>query len=190
MRLTWSRSVDHTTGRRRRQLWIAAVAVTIAVVGAIGGRPSTSLPRAGTDTPWTQQMRATDRALAEGDAGAALRALDQARAAARARRRWEDMIEVGDRYLQIGKVSGAPSGSTPKAREMYLLAFFGARSQGAADGMLRAAEGFRALGDTEPALLMTRAADAAAPVISRHAPEPSWRSPIHGSRGRPTMTGG
>jgi hypothetical protein len=172
MRFNWIRPGDHTSSRQRLGLW-AAVAVTVTVVGAIGCRPSASLPRADAGAAWARHVHAVDQALAEGDVGTAVRARDDAYTAARASRRWEGMIEVGDRYLQVGKVAGLSSASIPKARKMYLLAFFRARSQGAVDGMVHAAEAFGALGDTEPALLMTKAALAAglqAPARQASAP--------------------
>jgi hypothetical protein len=74
-------------------------------------------------------------------------------------RSWEGFIEVGDAYRRIGDVARTRATSAPKARELYLTAFFRARRAGSLDGMLRAAESFAALGDRDVAEQCLHAAE-------------------------------
>jgi hypothetical protein len=69
------------------------------------------------------------------------------------------MIEVGDSAARIGKASAKPDALVRQARRAYLTAFLRARRRHSREGMLRAADGFAALGDREIAEQCRRAAD-------------------------------
>lgn len=99
--------------------------------------------------PWAAQLQKLDEALAKKNVSAALIAWHEAYTLALGSRRWEGMVEVGDGYLRIGDALNARKPYVPRARESYLTALFRARQQGSLDGVLRAAEGFAALGDHE-----------------------------------------
>jgi hypothetical protein len=75
-------------------------------------------------------------ALAEVVAGRAVTQPEAPRAAS-----WHILMQSGD--------AARVRGDVPAARRAYLGALFRARGEGSTTGVLRAAEGFRALGDTE-----------------------------------------
>lgn len=102
-------------------------------------------------TPGITAIQRMDKALAERDFSTAQLAWHAAYAAALRSRSSESMLEVGDAYLRIGEVTGARQAAEPRAREIYLAAFFRARAEGSLDGVLRAAEAFAGLGDHEVA---------------------------------------
>jgi hypothetical protein len=99
------------------------------------------------DPVWKTHVVAVDRALAQHDVSAAVRAWHDAYGAALASRGWEGMIAVGDAFLRIGAEAGTPGGSRSNARQAYLNAFIRARRDGSADGLRRTAEAFATLGD-------------------------------------------
>jgi hypothetical protein len=101
-----------------------------------------------------------DSALARGDVSGAVAAWHSAYVSALSSRRWERLIEAGDAWLRIERVSGAPAMGAAKARELYLSALFRARHDGSAEGVRRAAAAFDALGDHEVAANATRMAKA------------------------------
>lgn len=112
--------------------------------------------------PWTVHITKIDDALGRRDVSAAVRAWSDGYSAALGSRHWEGMLDVGDAYLRIGDASGFRKASEPKARQLYLGAFFRARAQRSLDGVLRAARAFAALGDYEVAQQFVRAAEAIA----------------------------
>jgi hypothetical protein len=90
-----------------------------------------------------------DRALASGDAPAALEAWGDALHAAMSAGRWEALVEVGDAYQRIGAVGGNGHPLVGRSRQAYLLALSLARRQDCLHCVLRVAEAFAALGDRE-----------------------------------------
>ena len=150
---------DRTTGWRHFRGIIAAVVTaasskvgTAATRGANGAAPANR-------PPWSTHIRALEDALAQNNQSAAVRAWHAAHVAAFASRRWDGLIEVGDAYLKIGEASGSPRSAFAKARELYLTALFRARELGDADGALRVAQAFAALGErevTEQCLVVAR----------------------------------
>ncbi|MBI1736247.1 MAG: hypothetical protein HYR51_13825 [Candidatus Rokubacteria bacterium] len=124
---------------------LGAIVVALALVEAFSATATATA-----ETPeaaWATHLRAVDEALAERAMRRAARSWSNACLAARAARSWRGMLEVGDAALRIGEASGTRAAARPKARQLYLAAFFGARQQQALDGILRAAESFAALGD-------------------------------------------
>ena len=109
--------------------------------------------------PWREHIEALDRALAGGDVRAAEAALHEAHQAAMAGRRWEAMIAFGDAAARLARVAPELTGGLSRARRAYLLAFDRARHFRSLDGVLRVAEAFGALGDSEVALGCARAAE-------------------------------
>lgn len=114
----------------------------------------------GVTAPERSALRAIDEALTRGDVTTAERTWPEAYSAALRSQRWEGLVAVGDARLRIDQAVGA--GSKTKARETYLAALFRARQEGSLDGVLRAAEVFEALGDTEAARQALRIAEAVA----------------------------
>jgi hypothetical protein len=104
-------------------------------------------------------FRLVDEALAEKNVSAAVRAWHRAYVAALASRHREGLIDAGDAYLRIGQLSTSRRLAEAKARSLYLSALFRARQQESLDGVLRAAEAFAALGDTEAVEQCLRVAD-------------------------------
>lgn len=148
-----------TSGSRRTDLVAGLIlaALLILLVGAeiLGAeaRPVASEPA------WQRHLRALDTSIGSGDGRAATAALDRAWLAARASRRWEAMLAVGDATLQLGQRLGAGDAARPLARRAYLVALMYARDTGALDGVLAACQAFLDLGDRGVAAQCLRIAD-------------------------------
>jgi hypothetical protein len=93
-------------------------------------------------------------ALAEVVAGRAVAQTEPPRAAS-----WQILAQSGD--------AARVRGDLPAARRAYLSALFRARGEGSTAGVLRAAEGFKALGDTEVVEQALRIAAALGPQGGR-----------------------
>ena len=119
------------------------------------GEPGPSVPQA----PWATHIQRMDEALAGEFADVAAQAWWEAYVAALLSRRWDALIDVGNAALRIGDATGQQGRSQAQARGVYWTAFFHARQQRSADGVLRAAEGFAALGDREVAARCVRLAE-------------------------------
>jgi hypothetical protein len=65
-------------------------------------------------------------------------------------RRWETLLEVGDRAAEIAAREASPE-FRAEARRAYLAALFRARALRSAEGVRRVAEAFASLGDREVA---------------------------------------
>lgn len=135
------------TSWRRTPIVIAAVMTLLSMAEAaqshgsgLGGSP---------EAPWTAHIQRVDEVLAVNNIAAAVREWHDAYVAGLGSRRWEGLVEVGDAYLRIGEAAGFRKAYEPKARRLYLAAFFRARQQGSLNGVLRTAEAFAALGDRE-----------------------------------------
>src|SRR2546430_14907716 len=98
--------------------------------------------------PWTEHIRAMDRALEQQNAPAAVRPWRTASAAALATPGWRGLVEVAAAALRIAAIPGFAKASEARAHETYWLALFRARQQGSLGGVLDAAEAFGALGDS------------------------------------------
>jgi hypothetical protein len=97
--------------------------------------------------PWTAPIAAMDRAIAERNVTAAVRAWRQAYLLAVNDMGWHGLIEVAIACRRIGAIAGFAKTSEDRARETYWLALFRARRQGSLDGVLQSAEAFGTLGD-------------------------------------------
>ena len=82
-----------------------------------------------------------------GDTRTAVAAWREAYGAAMRSGQWRDLIDVGDAALRVGDVPDFAETAQGAARKSYLTAVYRAQAHGAVDGVLRAAEGFAALGD-------------------------------------------
>jgi len=111
------------------------------------------------EAPWWPASEQVDAALARKEYSAALRAANEAYALALGSERWEGMVVAGDLYRRIGQATGLRVSFEARAREAYQKALFRARQQASIDGVLRAVEGFAALGDDKMVALGLRAAD-------------------------------
>ena len=100
-----------------------------------------------TQRPWSASIAAMDRAIAAGNATAAVRAWREAYAAALDDPGWAGLLEVAAACRRIGTIAGFAKTSDARARETYWTALFRARRQGSLNGVLQAAEAFGALGD-------------------------------------------
>jgi hypothetical protein len=109
--------------------------------------------------PWSTHLEMVDAALARGDMAATRSAWHAAYGAALGSRRWDGFADVGDAYLRVGRASGAPASTVPRARDLYLSALFRARDAGSLDGVLRLAAAFDDLGDREVVEQAMRMAD-------------------------------
>jgi hypothetical protein len=111
------------------------------------------------DGPWTASIQQVDAALARKEYSAALRAANDAYTLALNTTRWDGMVSAGDLYRRIGEATGLRRSFDTKAREAYQKAFFRARQQASVDGVLRAVEGYAALGDAQMVGVGLRVAD-------------------------------
>jgi hypothetical protein len=125
----------------------AAVAITLtaAVMGTAGNVAALATP----DSPWAPALRQVDAALARKEYSLALRAANDAYALALGTTRWDGMVFAGDLYRRIGEATGLRRSFESKAREAYQKALSRARQQASVEGVLRATEGYAALGDTQ-----------------------------------------
>jgi hypothetical protein len=69
------------------------------------------------------------------------------------------MLDAGDFAVRIGDTGGLRGPAAARARGSYLTALFRARRDGSIDGVLRAAEAFAAVGDTDIADQALRVAE-------------------------------
>lgn len=111
------------------------------------------------DGPWSPAILQADAALARKEYSAALRAANDAYSLALGTTRWDGMVCAGDLYRRIGEATGLRRSFESKAREAYQKAFFRARQQASVEGVLRATEGYAALGDTQMVGLGLRVAE-------------------------------
>ena len=135
----------------------AAVAAVLGISGLSGGgsipvRPDRlAFLRSSPESAWTQRVALVDESLARADLSRATHEWREAYGAALRSRRWDALVEVGDRAVRIAEVAGSATQFRAEARQAYLHALFRARAQRAVEGMHRAAEAFARLGDWEMA---------------------------------------
>jgi hypothetical protein len=104
-----------------------------------------------------------DAAIADGDRAVAVRAWREAYGAALDDPGWRGLIEVAAASTRIGKLPNFGTAARARARETYWTAQFRARQQRSITGVLKAAEGFGALGDTAMVAQCIRIAQSLAP---------------------------
>jgi hypothetical protein len=133
------------------------LAVSFTVLGAAlaGNAAALATP----DSPWAPAIQQVDAALTRKEYSAALRAANDAYALALGTTRWDGMVCAGDLYRRIGEATGLRRSFETKAREAYQKAFFRARQQASVEGILRATEGYAALGDAQMVGLGLRVAE-------------------------------
>ena len=112
------------TARGRRTGQALAIIALTALVTAAPAWSSDREPRSAASA-----LAAVDAALARDDVGAALRAWHVAAALARAERRWDGLVAVGDASLRIGTVARIHELPEAGARSAYVEALFRARQQ-------------------------------------------------------------
>jgi hypothetical protein len=137
---------------------VVLAVVTWPVAGATGAQER--------EIPWARHIGTAEAAVANGDVGAAERALHQAYLAALPNRGWEGIVDVADAYRRAGDVFGTRRHAWAKAREYYLVGLFRARQRGSLAGVFRTAEGFAAMGDREPVTMCLRVAESLAARLS------------------------
>ncbi|HEY3066956.1 MAG TPA: hypothetical protein VGL09_14275 [Methylomirabilota bacterium] len=94
-------------------------------------------------------LRIADDELDRGNVAASELHLRAAYAAAARLPGWESLLDVGDGFRRLALATGASPDSVTQARAAYLAALVRARHGRSVDGVLRAGEGFGALGDYE-----------------------------------------
>ena len=135
----------------------AAVAAVLGISGLSGGGnipgrlDQLAFLQPSRESAWTQRVALVDEALARVDLSRATHEWREAYGAALRSRRWDALVEVGDRAVRIAEVAGGSTHFRAEARQAYLNALFRARAQRAVEGMHRAAEAFARLGDSEMA---------------------------------------
>ena len=112
-----------------------------------------------TAAPWDPFIEKMDHSIAAGKVVDAERALHDANSAALGSGSWEGMAVVAEAYRRVGDATGFAATAKAKARQAYLTSFFRARTQSSLDGVLRATEGFAALGDRQVAAQCLKTAE-------------------------------
>lgn len=97
------------------------------------------------------RLRRLEAAIAARDASRAIYEWREAYGEALQSRRWEALAAVGEAGGRLDTLLGGTGRYRPEAREAYLAALLRARTERSVEGMLRAADGLAALGDTEAA---------------------------------------
>ena len=150
--------------RSARPFVVVAIAIAgLAAVSSIAGARGRSA--AALDPERLASLAAMDEALARQDFPAAVKAWRQARELALRSRTWRAPVEAAEAELRLAVATDRLREAKPMARELFLLALFRARVEGAPDGALRAADGFVRLGDRDAAVLALRIAET---VAARH----------------------
>jgi hypothetical protein len=140
--------------------------VAIIVLTVLGlATPSWSSDREAGRT--ASALAAVDDALGRDDVAAAVRGWHDAIRAARAERRSDGLIAVGDASLRIGAVPRIHDLPEAGARSLYVQALFQARQQGSLRGVAQVAQRFAWLGDMEVVALSLRMIDSLAPRVAR-----------------------
>ena len=148
-------------------LGVLVSAVTVTAIAAVR-RPSVAPQPLLASEIWPVAVPTVDAALASDDLTGASLAWQRAYVAAlQDRNSWQGLIEVADARLRIGRQERLEGLATARARELYLSALFRARQHGSAEGVLRAATAFEALGDHEVAAQARRVAAKMTPAGSR-----------------------
>jgi hypothetical protein len=111
-------------------------------------------------------LAAVDEALTRDDVGAAVRAWYAAVGAARAERRWDALVAVGDASLRIGAIPRIHDLPEAGARSMWVEALFRARQQRSLRGMVQIAQRFGWLGDMEVVALSLRMIGSLTPTVA------------------------
>src|SRR5207237_1044595 len=157
----------------------AGVAALAAMAGARGRLADARDPQR------LAALAAMDEALARYDVPAAVQAWRQARELGLRTRGWRGPAEAADAELRLAAVIERVDEAKRNARELWLVALFRARAEGAVDGALNAAEGFARLGDRDAGALVFMASIASTVtetiqwVFPEHAGAPGQ---IHGGR--------
>lgn len=140
---------------RTTRLGLTGLPAGLLVLALAGQATAVAAPEA----PWAPASRQVDAALARKEYTLALRSANEAYGLALGSERWDGMISVGDLYRRIGEATGLRVSFNTKAREAYQTALFRARQQASIEGVLRAVEGYAALGDGKMVTLGLRVAD-------------------------------
>lgn len=104
-------------------------------------------------------LRRGEEALAQKDFRAADAALHDALNEAINRNRWDGLLEVGHAYLRLGQAAGAREAMDGKAKQAYSAALIAARQEESADGLLRTAQAYAAMGNREAVEQIVRLAE-------------------------------
>ncbi len=150
--------------RSARPFVVVAMAIAgLAAVSSIAGARGRSA--AALDPERLASLAAMDEALARQDFPAAVKAWRQARELALRSRAWRAPVEAAEAELRLAVATDRLREAKPTVRELFLVALFRARVEGAPDGALRAADGFVRLGDRDAAALALRIAET---IAARH----------------------
>ena len=137
--------------KNRRELTAALIVLGSALGLGLTAAGMTTDRREITGPPrhlnWSLHLQAAASAQQRGDVAAATRAWREAYGTARRGHGWVAPIAVADAHFALP--SDARAAVRPQARELYMEALFRARAQHSLEGVLRAAEGFKMLGDRE-----------------------------------------
>jgi hypothetical protein len=146
------------TMERAKRHWKGRV-VQAAAAGALLGIAWALAAVAAEPAPWTTPLERVDGALARKQYSAAVRAWQEAHAAALAAPGWEGLVAAGQAYRRIGEATGFRKSADAKARDLYMTALTRARREPSVPGVLRVAEAFHSLGDRDVALQCARIAE-------------------------------
>jgi hypothetical protein len=145
---------------------IVAMATAVAVVPvprtsrtSVAPRAAAGTVEADTPPPWQIALETMDRALAAGDISGAEMAWRHACRLAIRSRQWQALLAAGDGSLRIGDRVQMGQPYRARARAVWRDALFRARAQHSIEGVLRVADAFARLGDTDVVTQVLRIAD-------------------------------
>jgi hypothetical protein len=127
--------------------------VLLFIVASVAFSDNPYEPRAGAPAMWALHLERMEEALARQDARGAIRPWNEAYSAALKSQGWEGMAAVGQAYFRLVERVGDDMGTAAlTARPIVVRGIFEsvltrAHQQRSVEGVLRAAEGFTAIGD-------------------------------------------
>jgi hypothetical protein len=140
---------------------MGAVGLALVVgVSAIPGLDHVVLVEPEKSPAWTQRIALVDEAIGRSDLSRAVYEWREAYGAAVRAGGSKGLIAVGDRALRLAEMGAGAGYFRNEARDLYMHAAFRARAEGSRETILRIADAFDRLGDTQRA-------DAARKVASR-----------------------
>ncbi len=139
-------------------LGLAGAVVLALVVGvsAVLGLDHVVFVERESSPAWTQRIALVDAALERSDLSRAIYEWREAYGAAVRSGRSEGLIAVGDRATRLAEISAGSGYFRKEARHIYMHAAHRARAERSRDTILRIADAFDRLGDTQRADLVRR----------------------------------
>lgn len=129
----------------------AVVLALVVGVGAVLGLDRVVFVERESSPAWTQRIALVDEAIGRSDLSRAIYEWREAYGAAVRSGRSEGLIAVGDRAMRLAEITVGSGYFRNEARHIYMHAAFRARAERSREAILRIADAFDRLGDTQRA---------------------------------------